>query len=807
LDRPDSELYRGLRLTQALQWRDRSAPNLGVTEQAFLDAGQALSDAEEHAREYQARRQVRINRRLRVLLAGVAVLLAASLVAGLTAWRQAERADDAAAAADARRLAALIPDVPDDDQALLLAVEAARLGASPATRASLLAALSRNPALVASTHREEPLAIGRLAGSIAPFTVGLDVSPDRRRLAVGGRETTLYDLDTLSRIATWDVGTNTLAFRPDGRQLAAAVNLSTARVVRLLDPNTLEETAVRLGGLPDGRSAVSFDLDYSADGRFLAASVGCCDIDGIESTLVWDLAAPERPFRVDEDLASALSPDGRRLYVLSHSPALSRGVATVYDTATGQLLDSTTFPLDPKWVGDDSSDLMELSPDGTRLAVADLQGIVVFDTATLSVQRHLDELAEQIGTIEFSYDGTVLATGTEDGTVVLLDVVAGTRGEELHGDAGPMRSLAFGPDDTTLYSASDALLAWDVRGDRRLLRPVAPAVLGGSISQRAVPAPDGKAVAYVDSAGRGGGGDTVQFRDVTTGELGGRISSGDSNSGVDWRPADGGQFATAGADGFLRVWDWRTGELIAERRVADGPVGGIAYTHDGRRIVVAERSGAVFQVDAETLGPVGDRVVLDREVEDVFTAPDGRSALVLLTGEAYASIDLVAGSVIHRADLGVDPKWLDVSPDGTHLAVGATTGEVGVIDLGSGEWVRPPVEGHGGWVQRVAYAPDGITIASSGNDGQVTLWDGRTGEELPTLVPGDSNVWTAVEFQPDGHTLLIAGRDGAVATFDTRLDSWIDRACAAAGRNLTDDEWVDAMGERSYRDTCPVHAE
>ena len=267
-----------------------------------------------------------------------------------------------------------------------------------------------------------------------------------------------------------------------------------------------------------------------------------------------------------------------------------------------------------------------------------------------------------------------------------------------------MRSLAFSPDDATLYSASDGLSVWDLRGDRRLIGRIAGAVPGDSFSQLALPAPDGNAVAYLDSTVRGEPGDTIRFRDVTTGELGDPIATGDTNWGADWRP-DGEQFATAEADGFVRVWDWRRGGLIAEREVAQGYVGGIAYTHDGRRIVVGERSGAVFQVDAETLRPVGDRVELDREVREVFTAPDGRTVLVLLAGGAYASIDVVEGDVVLHDDLGVDPAWLDVSPDGTRLAVGATTGEVGVIDLRSGEWVRPPIDAHGGWVQRVAYAP------------------------------------------------------------------------------------------------------
>jgi WD40 repeat protein len=610
------------------------------------------------------------------------------------------------------------------------------------------------------------------------------------------------------------LSTHTLAFRPDGRQLAVALReLSSGTKLRLLDPVTLEETGVQIGGLPGSDSAVVFDLGYSADGRFLSASVGCCDFRNkeISPTLVWDLAAPERPFRRVDVVAraSALSPDGRLLYILSGSFASSpfRGVVTIYDTATGQPLDSNDFPLDARWAGIYASDGLEVSPDGTKLAVAAFQDIVLFDAATLSLQRRLEGLSEQINTIEFSHDGTMLAAGTEEGTVVVWDVVAGTQGDELHGDAGSTRSLAFSPDDATLYSASDGLLVWDLRGDRRLVRRIAQAMPGNSFSDLAVPAPDGQAIAYLDNTVRGEGREMIRFRDVTTGELGDPITTRHSNWGADWRPPDGEQFATAEGDGFVRVWDWRRGDLIVERKVSQGYVGGIAYTHDGRRIVVGERSGAVFQLDAETLTPIGDRIELDRRVRQVVTTPDGRTVLALLAGDAYASIDLIEGNIAYRDDLGVDPTWLDVSPNGTRLAIGATSGEVGVINLASGEWVRPPIDAHGGWVQRVAYGPDGATFASSGSDGQVTLSNGGTGELLATLVPGGPNAWAAVEFQPDGHTLLVASRDGAVRTIDTRLESWIDRACAVAGHNLTEAEWAETIGDRPYHETCPPRAE
>jgi hypothetical protein len=53
-------------------------------------------------------------------------------------------------------------------------------------------------------------------------------------------------------------------------------------------------------------------------------------------------------------------------------------------------------------------------------------------------------------------------------------------------------------------------------------------------------------------------------------------------------------------------------------------------------------------------------------------------------------------------------------------------------------------------------------------------------------------------------TLLVAGRDGAVHAIDTRLESWIDRACDAAGRNLTHDEWAEAIGDRPTTKPAPL---
>ena len=65
MGRPDSELYRGVRLAQALEWQHRADPDLTPAERAFLDTSAERERAEAATAEQRLRQQTRQNRRLR----------------------------------------------------------------------------------------------------------------------------------------------------------------------------------------------------------------------------------------------------------------------------------------------------------------------------------------------------------------------------------------------------------------------------------------------------------------------------------------------------------------------------------------------------------------------------------------------------------------------------------------------------------------------------------------------------------------------------------------------------------------------
>src|SRR5205814_4003892 len=159
-------------------------------------------------------------RRLRGLLAGVAVLLSFSLVIGGLALSQRNQARNGLAIADAGRLASRSRVEQDPVLALLLAREAVNLNDSAETQSALFAALERSPAIT-----------NRLYGTGAASPAGdetqwIAMSPDGRTIAIGDASPTVEFFDAARRVALGAVdigsGTGRGTFSPDGRTLVMA---------------------------------------------------------------------------------------------------------------------------------------------------------------------------------------------------------------------------------------------------------------------------------------------------------------------------------------------------------------------------------------------------------------------------------------------------------------------------------------------------------------------------------------------------------------------------------------------------------
>jgi WD40 repeat protein len=166
--------------------------------------------------------------------------------------------------------------------------------------------------------------------------------------------------------------------------------------------------------------------------------------------------------------------------------------------------------------------------------------------------------------------------------------------------------------------------------------------------------------------------------------------------------------------------------------------------------------------------------------------------------------DLDDRRILHRLQIPSPALRANFSPDGRLYAYGGFDGRVGMIEVTTGRLIegsRDPV--HDGPAAWVTFSPDSSTLASVGFDGQVTLLDTTHAVPFARLQPGEPNLQATASYLPDGHTLLLAYEDGSVISFDTDPTAWERHACTVAGRNLSNDEWHDAFGDRPYRQICP----
>jgi WD40 repeat protein len=805
--RDPGELYRGARLASALDWASSHDRELNELEREFLDEGRAASERE-------AERQHQTNRRLRALLAGVGVLLALAVVAGVIAVSERQGARSAATAADAQRLGAQALSEDRLDRALLLAGAGLALDDSVATRSSLLSVLVRGPQ-----------ALGVLNGDGPLFALAL--SPDGGTLAIGGLDDTvnLFDTETQERIGSYPTpGIVTwLGFHPRNGSLAivGGIDVPNPRgkgFLHVIDPGTQRpRLSASLVGPPadPGLGRYTPFGTYAPDGRsVIVAFMGCCKHP--------DVTAPMFLRRFDLPTGS---PSGSAVRV---APRSSPTPGQLHPTPDGRLLvasDEQTYAIDADTlrvvrrypVGAFSTGM---SVDGATLALGGEDGrLRLLDLASGGVRTLTGRHDSEVRSETFSPDGRRLATGGEDENVIVWNVREGRAIETLKGHNEAVWAQAFSPDGDVLYTAGPDWTAriWDVAGYRRLGRPFRTHTVNntGEPSTRAFTlSPDGGTLAAARSDGR------VDLIDAETLRSTGGFEAfaGRSALAIEYSP-DGRQLAVAGRGGDVGLWDAgsgkRVGPLLSSPRGADQDnphnVEALAFGQGGLLAAAAVHGpgeGAVRIWDLESRKLIGPPLRLPPRGRGLAFSPDGSQLAIALEappqtpGELVEVVDVRSDETLARLRSD-DVRSVAFSPDGSLLAGGERDGNVLLWATDGWGRVGAPLASRGGGVPSLAFSPDGRTLATSHGDGVVALWDVESQEAIGPPLPGLPDARTTPHFAPDGARLFAASNTGHAIRWEVDPEVWVQQACALAAGSPTLEQWAELVPDQDYVSVCP----
>jgi WD40 repeat protein len=464
--RESGDLYRGARLAAALEWAADHEVELNAAERAFLDDSRLAS-------EHEAEHQRRLNRRLRALLAGAAVLLLVAVAAGGFAVLQGQRAEAAALNARSRELIASALAARGDDPSLakLLAVEALTLVDTPTYQSTsvLHQVLAADPIIARySWPAEQPVGEDELWTAL-DATGQLIVASSPTRLEVADPRTGAV-LWSYAAAAATDAGENGYLgrswFSADGSQVVAGEFWANVDVAR-----------------PSGLALGALVWDAHSGQLLKTIDLGPCGglITAISDTrlLAWT-PTPASDGRPGCDWPEA-------------------GVVKSADLDTGA---STLLTDGATWTGGGT-----LSGDGRFAAFEDSEdGALASVVVDVETGARIFKLAFDTDTSQYLFarrlnrDGSLLAYG--DRPTVVYEIARGSSAEPIAtmpGLGGEGEYAEFDPSGNTWFQTSrdGTLRIWDPTNGQVL--STWPAVDGGRPSVAA----DGRTVLVGDARSPG----------------------------------------------------------------------------------------------------------------------------------------------------------------------------------------------------------------------------------------------------------------------------------------------------------------
>jgi WD40 repeat protein len=810
LGQDEGALYRGSRLTEALELRDRDPGSINDLERRFLETGAALRENELRLREQTRRARERLQRRIAVALAA-GLLIAAALA--ILAWTQRGEAQagrrqaivaqqtaevrrvDAEAAqqtAEVRRQEAETAQSEADAQrAAALAAqstaESRRLEAEHAQQtADARRVESEDARGTAEARRQEAETARADAKEQEIAALNAQATAEARRIEAENAQKTAearrQEADAAQQTAQADRA------NAEARATEAAEQRGTA-VAQATVADVARQTA-EASGLEAQRQAATAEANRAeANLQATAADAArrTAEANGLEAQRQ---AATAEANRADANLQATAADAARQTAVANGQEAQEQAATSEANRAAANLQATAADAARRTAEASEAEAQNQAATAEANRAEANLQATAA-DAARLTAEANRLDAQNQAATAEANRaEANLQATAAsvqkaeaerqaEEAKQARFRQLAAQAVNEPAGD----RALLLGVEAYRLnpntFESRSGLLSTLARTPQltAFLQGEQGDVLDVAVS------PDGALIA-------GGDGFTVALWDARTHERLTTIADAQDDyvRGVAFSP-NGALLAIGRENGVVTIWDMAAGA------VADtfGPlrnerITAIAFNPSGTVLAAANHDGTIILWD------VAARTILDvldgspQGVASVAFSPNERFFVAGLEDGRVAIWDAESRKLLRYLDAG---DWIaDVqvafSPftTGTIFAAGTYPGVVTLwaVQDNANDWttIGQPLSTSLGSILDLAFSPNGTWLVAGGFDGRIIAWDASTFASTELNAGYGASVF-GLTFAPGGDRLLSTlgdtttsddgGSSGAIVVWDLKASS------------------------------------
>jgi WD40 repeat protein len=223
------------------------------------------------------------------------------------------------------------------------------------------------------------------------------------------------------------------------------------------------------------------------------------------------------------------------------------------------------------------------------------------------------------------------------------------------------------------------------------------------------------------------------------------------------------EFATAGVDGRIRLWDWDDGLLRATMIGDEFAILSMAISHNQQWLLTGAQSGTIL------LWSLDDKEIVRRYLN--AHVPYVRSLCFLqedihfVSGGADNSLKVwdISGSLLTTLEVGGLPYALECSEDGKWLFCGTNEPSIEVWAIDKWKRVKKLTQ-HTDTVTGLVRHPHSSEIMSIGREGQVCLWDIKS-HRLKRNYHFGATIMTAC-FISNGDLIALGFNNGDVRAFE-----------------------------------------